>query len=189
MLHAAPYNYLKIKHFSQVLHKRIVSKQIQFISKIQITTHCLEETQALGQKIGQLLEKGMIITLRGDLGSGKTSFVQGLARGLDVPETYYITSPSYTLINEYPGRYPLFHVDLYRICDLSEIEDIGLEEIIDSEGVVAIEWAERIAASLLHEYLDIRITVLDDQSRQFCIIGYGLKMSHLIKKIESCSIH
>jgi len=77
--------------------------------------------------------------LTGDLGSGKTSFVQGLARGLEVPNDYYITSPSYTLINEYPGRHPFFHVDLYRLEDPVDFEDIGLYDILDVNFVVAIE--------------------------------------------------
>ena len=81
---------------------------------MKLTTHSLDETLSLGINIGKMLNAGAIIALTGDLGSGKTSFVQGLAKGLDVSERYYITSPTFTLINEYPGRYRLFHIDLYR---------------------------------------------------------------------------
>ena len=97
----------------------------------------MDETKKLGKIIGSAVSAGTVLALTGDLGSGKTSFVQGLAEGLEVPDDYYITSPSYTLINEYPGRFFLYHVDLYRITDSIDIEDIGLYEIFDDDAVVA----------------------------------------------------
>ena len=99
------------------------------------TTRNENETIALGQRLSQLLKQGDVIGFFGDLGSGKTSFVQGLAEGLEIPDDYYITSPSYTLINEYPGRFFLYHVDLYRITDPIDIEDIGLYEIFDDDAL------------------------------------------------------
>jgi tRNA threonylcarbamoyladenosine biosynthesis protein TsaE len=152
---------------------------------IQITTHSPEETQDLGQKIGELLKAGIVLTLTGDLGSGKTCFVQGLARGLDVPSDYYITSPTYTLINEYPGRYPLFHVDLYRIEDPLDLEDIGLYEILHGNGVVAIEWAERLREDLPSEHVSIDFEILDHESRKIGITAYGLEGINMIKKLEN----
>ena len=99
-----------------------------FGSQFKITTQTAQETQKLGIKIGQRITHPLVIGLSGDLGSGKTAFVQGLAEGLEVPGEYYITSPTFTLINEYPGRFPLIHIDLYRLDDIRDLEDIGLDE-------------------------------------------------------------
>ena len=132
----------------------------------QMTTRSVNETQKLGEIIGTTITGGTVLALTGDLGSGKTAFVQGLARGLDVPDNYYITSPSYTLINEYPGRFPLFHVDLYRITDPVDIEDIGLYEILDDKGVVAIEWADRIEKHLPKNCIQVTIEHIDPKTRK-----------------------
>ena len=94
------------------------------------TTNSAEETKRLGRKIGSLIDDPIVLALSGDLGSGKTVFVQGLARGLDVPPDYYITSPTFTLVNEYPGRLRLFHIDLYRLDHFGDLEDIGLHDIL-----------------------------------------------------------
>lgn len=152
--------------------------------KYQITTRSVDETQKLGEIIGTAVTGGMVLALTGDLGSGKTAFVQGLARGLEVPDGYYITSPSYTLINEYPGRFPLFHVDLYRITDSGDIEDIGLYEIFDNNGVVAIEWADRIEQKLLPDAITIHFEITGDDTRKICIYASKLKYIYLLKKFE-----
>ena len=155
--------------------------------QIQITTESLEETQLLGRKIGTSISAGTVICLTGDLGSGKTSFVQGLATGLGVPDDYYITSPTYVLINEYPGRYPLFHVDLYRIEDPVDFEDIGLYEILHGRGVVAVEWADKLSKDFLSEYLaeylTIRFEILNDESRKLTISSNVPEVSALIERI------
>ena len=143
----------------------------------------MDETQKLGKIIGTAVTGGTVLTLTGDLGSGKTAFVQGLARGLEVPDDYYITSPSYTLINEYPGRHPLFHVDLYRISDPMDMEDIGLYEILRNSGIVAIEWADRIEKKLLPDSITIRFEITDDDTRKICITAYDLKNATLLKNI------
>ena len=143
----------------------------------------MDETQKLGEIIGTAVTGGTVLALTGDLGSGKTAFVQGLARGLEVPDDYYITSPSYTLINEYPGRFPLFHVDLYRITDSVAIEDIGLYEILDDNGVVAIEWADRIEQKILPDSISIHFEITDDDTRKICITAYDFKNSDLLKNI------
>ena len=141
--------------------------------KYQITTHSVEETKKLGEKIGECIKAGTVLALIGDLGSGKTSFVQGLARGLEVPDNYYITSPSYTLINEYPGRHPLFHVDLYRLEDSVGFEDIGLYEILDDNYVVAIEWADRIRQELSPGYVTIKFEISGKKSRKIYISAHA----------------
>lgn len=107
-------------------------------------THSPEETQDLGERIGGLLESGDIVLLFGDLGAGKTTLVQGMARGLGVARDEYVRSPSFTLVNQYRGRIPVYHIDLYRIDSSGELDDLGLEELLMSEGVLIIEWAEKI---------------------------------------------
>ncbi len=144
-------------------------------SEHQITTHSADETRKLGRTIGAMVTAGTILALFGDLGSGKTAFVQGLARGLEVPDEYYITSPSYTLINEYPGRFPLFHVDLYRITNSVDIEDIGLYEMFDDDCVVAVEWADRMGKDLPPNHVRVEFEIIDDKIRKISIIPKGIK--------------
>ena len=151
--------------------------------QIQITSYSIDETQSLGQKMGGLLFAGTVVALTGDLGSGKTSFVQGLARGLDVPGKYYITSPTYTMINEYPGRFTLFHIDLYRIETGGDFEDIGLDDILAGDGVVAVEWASKLHENLLDKHIAIHFKILDNDLREIRITAYGLEEINLIKEI------
>ena len=145
----------------------------------------MDETQKLGKIIGSAVSAGTVLALTGDLGSGKTSFVQGLAEGLEVPDDYYITSPSYTLINEYPGRFSLFHVDLYRITDPFDIEDIGLYEIFDDNAVVAVEWADRIEQKLLPDSITIHFEITGDETRNISIYTNKLEYIYLLKKLKA----
>jgi tRNA threonylcarbamoyladenosine biosynthesis protein TsaE len=152
---------------------------------IQITTHSVTETQKLGHTLGASLEQASIIALNGELGSGKTAFVQGLAKGLDVSEKYYITSPTFTLINEYPGRHRLFHVDLYRIEHISELEDIGLDEVLHQDAVIAIEWADKLSGDTLSDHLSLQFKLTGEESRQIDIFAYGHQAGNLLKAVEA----
>ncbi|MEN8781008.1 MAG: tRNA (adenosine(37)-N6)-threonylcarbamoyltransferase complex ATPase subunit type 1 TsaE [Desulfobacterales bacterium] len=147
----------------------------------ETTTHSVEETQAFGERLGRHITAGTTIALTGDLGSGKTAFVQGIARGLHVPAEYYITSPTFTLINEYPGRLRLHHVDLYRIGDPIEIEEIGLHEILDSDGVTVIEWAERLGAELPAQHVRVHLEMTNDQTRHLTITAAGSAAVAMLK--------
>lgn len=159
---------------------------------IQITTHSPDETRKLGEIIGKNIHGKLTIALSGDLAAGKTVFVQGLARGLAVPADYYITSPTYTLINEYPGRLKLFHADLYRIAGgntgkifhASELIDIGFEECEASDGVLVVEWADRLPPGELCEDLLVLITAVGELTRNFSLFFYGRKNSNLIKLLK-----
>ena len=151
---------------------------------IQITTHSVKETQQLGQTLGATLKQAFIIALTGELGSGKTAFVQGLAKGLDVSEKYYITSPTFTLINEYPGRHRLFHVDLYRIEYISELEDIGLDEILHQNAVIAIEWADKLSGDTLSDHLALQFKLIGEESRQIDIFAYGHQAGNLLRALQ-----
>lgn len=143
-----------------------------------------EETQKIAETIGKHIPKDTVLTMYGDLGSGKTTFVQGLAKGLEVPDDYYITSPTYSIINEYPGRLPFYHMDLYRISDFDELYEIGFEEILEQEGVIAIEWPERLPEDFFKSYIKIDMEIMESDSRKISVITYGLKLPDLIQKLS-----
>ena len=144
----------------------------------------VEETRWIGQVIGESAEPGTLIALKGDLGCGKTALVQGIARGVNVPETVYVTSPSYTLIHEYPGRMPLFHLDLYRLLH-TDFEDIGLYDILDTRSaVVAIEWAERLSDRDLIEGLILDIEITGENTRNIVFTAKGDRQQALLTRIE-----
>lgn len=151
--------------------------------KLTIGTAGAEETRRLGEAVGRALERPMVIALHGTLGSGKTVFVQGLARGLDVPPEYYITSPTFTLINEYPGRLPLCHCDLYRLDEESDLAEIGLEDVLAGDNVVAVEWAEKLPPAAGVDGLDIRFEVLAPDRRRITLIGSGQCSDGLLKAV------
>ena len=128
-------------------------------------------TEQLGQQLASLLRSGDVVALYGELGAGKTCLVRGLAKGLGLEEGL-VASPSFSLINEYPGPLPLFHMDCYRLHLDEEIEELGLEEYFDGSGITVIEWAERIK-DLPEDRLDISFTILDETGRHIRICPYG----------------
>lgn len=151
---------------------------------ITLLSRNTDDTFRLGHHIGSSLTTGQVITLSGELGSGKTVLVQGLAKGLAVSDDYYITSPSYTLINEYPGKFPLFHIDLYRLEALDDIESLGVFDLFDEMNVVAIEWAERLAKELPPERLAIRFETVNDTQRKIHLTPYGLNASNVVMTLQ-----
>ena len=123
---------------------------------ITIESNSAEETFALGQKIGERVKPGTIISLTGDLGVGKTVFSQGFGAGIGVEEP--VNSPTFTIVQVYEeGRLPFYHFDVYRIADEEELYEIGFDEMIDGDGVSLIEWANLIPRSLPEHYTEIRI--------------------------------
>jgi tRNA threonylcarbamoyladenosine biosynthesis protein TsaE len=130
-----------------------------------------EMTFLIGKILGETLLEGAVIALIGELGAGKTRLTQGIARGLTVPEGYQITSPTFTLINEYPGRIQLVHLDVYRLSGSPELTDLGYEEYFFGKGVVVIEWAEKIRDVLPEKTLFITLTYLDQTRRRIEIAG------------------
>lgn len=123
-----------------------------------------EETVELGKKIGASLKPNDIIALSGQLGAGKTTLIQGIAEGLGVKD--YVTSPTFIIINEYLGRLPLYHIDLYRLDEIQDIEDLGIEEYFAKGGVCVIEWAERLGELLPNQATKINIAVISETGRQ-----------------------
>jgi tRNA threonylcarbamoyladenosine biosynthesis protein TsaE len=126
-----------------------------------------EETMAIGRKLADKLKAGDVITLSGVLGAGKTTLVKGVALSLGITEP--VTSPTFTLIQEYEGRLPLYHVDLYRIGEADEVEDLGLEEYLSGPGVTLIEWPDKAASFLPPHTVHVEISVREGGRRE-CII-------------------
>jgi tRNA threonylcarbamoyladenosine biosynthesis protein TsaE len=151
--------------------------------KAELLSESPEETLDLGERIGRMLSDGIVIRLIGDLGSGKTLLVKGIARGLDVPSQYLITSPTFTLVNEYKGRQPLYHADLYRLSTAVDFEDIGLLDILCEDAVVVIEWAEKLTEDIENTWT-IHFATIDDQKRQIVIKAQGDNAIELLKKLE-----
>ncbi len=108
------------------------------------TTHSTSQTEAFAARFAKSLKPGDLVLLEGNLGAGKTTFVRGLAKGLGVPQEVLVHSPTFTLINEYPGKISLIHIDLYRVEAASELSELGLEEYLEKNVIVVVEWSERI---------------------------------------------
>jgi tRNA threonylcarbamoyladenosine biosynthesis protein TsaE len=136
---------------------------------VTVTCASAEATRALAAVIGRRATPGTVVALSGDLGAGKTCFIQGLAEGLGVEGP--VTSPTFVMIAEQAGRLPLYHVDLYRTESLAEIRGLGLEELLDGDGVTAIEWAEKADPLLPPRTIRVRIRGAGDEPRTVEIDG------------------
>ena len=145
----------------------------------ETVSHSRSQTQQLAGRLGEMLQAGSLLTLSGDLGAGKTTFTQGLARGLGV--TRNVTSPTFTLMKSYKGRLPLYHIDAYRLENITQ--DLGFEDYIDGDGVCVIEWANFIEYVLPDQLLNIEFTINDDDSRTLTLQGHGEKYEEVISKI------
>jgi tRNA threonylcarbamoyladenosine biosynthesis protein TsaE len=130
---------------------------------VKLRTRSAEETRAVAARLAAHLEAGDVVVLVGDLGAGKTTFAQGVARGLgvDVP----VTSPTFTLVQEYSGRLPVAHVDVYRLDRIQELHDLGFEELLDGPGVTLVEWGDVVRQVLPPNHVVVRIEPGDDDER------------------------
>ena len=136
---------------------------------MEFITNSPQETEALGQKLGQALPAGTVIAYRGDLGAGKTAFTRGLARGLGIQDP--VTSPTYTIVNEYlGGRVPLFHFDMYRLHSADDLFDIGWDDYLERQGICAVEWSENVAEAL-EDPLTVTICKTGEESRKITLEG------------------
>jgi len=154
---------------------------------MQIITRNPNQTIKLGMAISGLLQKGDILALFGNLGSGKTTLVKGIAKGLRV-KSRIVNSPSFVLLKEYGGRLPLYHFDFYRIEKPEETYGIGLEEFLFGKGVCVIEWADRIRRILPKQYLRLNLKFLDKDRRKISMNGFGSRYKELVKKYENTRI-
>jgi len=135
-----------------------------------IITNNEAETTREGEKLGQKLKPGAVVALHGDLGAGKTAFVRGLAIGLGIDMV--VSSPTFTIVNEYPGDIPLFHFDMYRLDNASELYDIGWDDYHDRDGVCAVEWSENVPGAFPPDAIIVIIDIISNNVRRLEII-YG----------------
>lgn len=150
---------------------------------VTIRTTGVKETIAAGRRLGRLLSPGDIVCLTGELGAGKTCFVKGIADGLGI-KGKRITSPTFIIVNEYAGKIPLYHIDLYRIGIIEDLRETGMEEIVYGHGVTAIEWAERIKDALPDERMDITLKWVDDKTRSIKISAFGHHHKEILKELK-----
>ena len=146
---------------------------------LTLTAATAAETQAIAERLGRLLAPGDVLALVGPLGAGKTTFVQGLARGLDVPPDRHVASPTFALVNEHPGRVPLVHADLYRIEDARELAELGLTDAFD-RAAVAIEWLDRFPDAAPAERLEIALDFAPGDARTLTFTPIGTRAIALV---------
>ena len=153
----------------------------------QVILQSLDDTRKLGKMLGELSRPGDVILLTGSLGAGKTTLTQFIAEGINVPEEYYVTSPSFALMHEYPGRIPLYHLDCYRLADEDDVEESGLMDYIVADGLSVVEWPDRLGSMIPEERLNIDIHLADDSERIVEITPHGKSWQERIHEIiEAC---
>lgn len=152
---------------------------------LDIVSHSSAQTQRLGVRLGELLLGGELILLEGQLGTGKTTFTQGLARGMGI--TDMVSSPTFTLLKEYRGKPRLFHFDLYRLDDPEEIVALGFEEYFENiyhSGVSVVEWAEKAGDLWPPEHLAIRLKVMSETKRGVVFVATGTRYCELLRQFQ-----
>jgi tRNA threonylcarbamoyladenosine biosynthesis protein TsaE len=151
------------------------------MNQFEITTYSPEETNLFADKLAQYLMPGDVLTLEGDLGAGKTTFTKGLAKGLGIKRN--VNSPTFTIIKEYKGRLPLYHMDVYRLDDSAE--DLGFDEYFNGEGVTVVEWAHLIEEQLPEQFLGLSILREGDSERKILLKPHGERYEKLCKDVLS----
>jgi tRNA threonylcarbamoyladenosine biosynthesis protein TsaE len=152
------------------------------MDRLEFVTHSVEQTREFGINIGKLAEPGHIYLLVGELGSGKTSLTQGIAWGLDIRE--YTLSPSFVIMREMKGRLPLYHMDFYRLDNIAEIDDLGLDDYLYGKGVCVIEWANKGLAILPEDHLLIKIDYLSENERSFILEPKTKRYITMVEKLR-----
>ena len=149
---------------------------------MKLLTHSPEETQALGQALGLAARPGDLVLLWGDLGSGKTCLVQGIARGLDVQDS--VQSPTFVLVTQHPGHLMLYHIDLYRLDDLREVEDLGLEDYLEGDAVCVVEWADKAMPLFPREHLLVELEHHGMRQRLLRLTPHGNRYVELVEQAK-----
>lgn len=149
------------------------------MAQYELKTNNSEETSEFAERIAAHLQPGDVIALEGDLGAGKTTFTKGIAKGLDIKRT--VNSPTFTIIKEYQGRLPLYHMDVYRVED--SLEDLGFDEYFEGHGVTVVEWAHVIKEQLPNELLTIYLYHHEGDQRTIVLIPKGRRYEQLCKEI------
>lgn len=146
-----------------------------------ISLNNLKETEKFGLFLGENLKAGDVVCLNGDLGAGKTTLTKSIAKGLGIDD--YVTSPTFTIVNEYYGKIDLYHIDTYRLDDMVDVDYLGFDEYFYSDGVTIVEWAEKIRDALPEEYMEINIKSHDDK-RDLDINYVGNRFDELKEKLD-----
>ena len=152
-----------------------------------IVTTSPRQSQNLGRNLGKLVQGGEIVGLVGELGAGKTCFVRGFAQGIEVSADAWVRSPTFTLINEYSGRLPVYHIDLYRVGKQEELETLNLREYLYGDGVSLIEWFEFLPAHEVDEYLELRLAHGGGNRRELTFLAHGQRYERLLEELKSKS--
>ena len=134
-----------------------------------IETHSVSETEALGERLAKCLSSGSVVALYGDLGAGKTALVRGMARGLEIEES--VSSPTFTIVNEYPGHPALFHFDLYRLKNAEELYAIGWEDYLYRDGICVVEWSENAPEAFPEDTVRVYLERLGETDRRIRVEG------------------
>ena len=150
---------------------------------LEIISSSPQETEHIGSLLGTMLSPGDVIALSGELGSGKTTLVKGLAQGMGFDRDE-VVSPSFTLVNEYEGPLPLFHIDLYRLVDERDLREMGYEEYLGAAGVAVIEWADRVRDAIPHESLWITLQYHGVEGREIVMQPQGDRYEKMIEELQ-----
>jgi tRNA threonylcarbamoyladenosine biosynthesis protein TsaE len=153
-------------------------------SSWRVTSRSVEQTKRYGKRLGKLLQRADILGLVGELGAGKTCFVRGLAEGLGVGKDAWVRSPTFTLINEYHGRLPVYHIDLYRIGGADELAGLNLRDYLYGDGVSLIEWFEHLPAHEVDDYLELRIAYGAGHERELIFTAHGERYEKLLQDLH-----
>ena len=140
--------------------------------RMELRADTAEDTRGIGQALAEILQRGDVVSLTGELGAGKTTLVQGVARGLGVHGP--VGSPTFTLIREYPGRLHVYHADIYRLDRIQQVVDLGFDEVVDGDGVLLIEWGDAIEGLLPADHLSVELThAAEGEARRVVLTGGG----------------
>jgi tRNA threonylcarbamoyladenosine biosynthesis protein TsaE len=140
-------------------------------------------TKAIGAALANILEPGDVVGLTGDLGAGKTRFVQGAAAALDVEDP--VVSPTFMLVREYEGRVPVHHLDAYRLSGAAELEDLGIDEVLPADAVAFVEWADRVVDALPESWLELALHTRPDEVREIQVRPHGRRWSGRVPELRS----
>ena len=154
----------------------------------RVFTNSPRQTLSWGVRLGKLLQGGEIIGFIGELGTGKTCFVRGVAKGLDVGKNSWIRSPTFTLINEYHGRLPVYHIDLYRVSGPEQVEGLDLREYLYSDGVSLIEWFEYLPLHEVDEYLELRLAHAGGNRRELIFTPHGEPYERILAQLSASKL-